>query len=337
VKIHHQFSLQPYNTLAVDVNAARFCTVDSALQLQQLLASEQSAPLLVLGGGSNLVLTGDFDGLVIHNRISGVQLLEETADQVLIRVGAGENWDRLVQFSVQQGWYGLQNLSWIPGSVGAAPIQNIGAYGVELKDVLHAVETLRVADGAVQRFSNAECEFGYRESIFKQQEKDCHVITYVELCLSKRAELKLDYGEILRSAEDWGYDVASLTPTDVRAIIIRIRSLKLPDPAQLPNVGSFFKNPLVSREHYERLHALEPDMVAYPQPDGSVKLAAGWLIDRLQWKGKQMGTARVHDRQALVLVNMGDSSRDVLALAHAIQNDVQRHWSIDLEIEPRVI
>lgn len=329
-------SLRTYNTLAVDVCAARFCAVQSVTDLQQVLA-QSSDEILVLGGGSNVVLTGDFNGLVIHNQILGVDVMESTEQYVKIRVGAGENWDQLVECCVSQGWFGLENLSWIPGSVGAAPIQNIGAYGVELKNVVEAVETICLEDLTSQVFNRQQCEFGYRDSVFKHAEKGRHIIAHVLLRLSRQPLLKLDYGEIRRCAEQWGYSSVDLTAKDVRQIIIRIRSEKLPDPARAPNVGSFFKNPVISQVEFKRIKAELPDVVAYPQADGRVKLAAGWLIDQLGWKGRRQGSARVHDRQALVLINEGQHSRDILDLADSIQRAVQQRWGIGLEIEPSIV
>ncbi|HAG96203.1 MAG: UDP-N-acetylenolpyruvoylglucosamine reductase [Pseudomonadales bacterium] len=336
ITIAQDYSLRPFNTLAVAARAAHFCKVQSVLELQQVLA-QNTDPLLILGGGSNLVLTGDFPGLVILNRIPGIEMLEQTADQVLIRVGAGEIWDHLVETCVARGWFGLENLSWIPGSVGAAPIQNIGAYGVELKDVVECVETLYLEDLLPRTFSARQCRFGYRDSVFKRSEQGRHIITHVQLRLSRQPSLHLDYGEIRRCAEQWGYDIAQLTPLDVRQIIIRIRSAKLPDPATAPNVGSFFKNPLVGAADFERIKADAPGVVAYPQADGTLKLAAGWLIDQLGWKGRRQGCARVHDRQALVLINEGSSSHDLLELAGNIQQAVLQRWGIELEIEPSVV
>lgn len=329
-------SLRTYNTLAVDVCAARFCAVQSVTDLHQVLA-QSSDEILVLGGGSNVVLTGDFSGLVIHNQILGVDVMESTEQYVKIRVGAGENWDQLVECCVSQGWFGLENLSWIPGSVGAAPIQNIGAYGVELKTVVEAVETICLEDLTPQVFNRQQCEFGYRDSVFKHAEKGRHIITHVLLRLSRQPLLKLDYGEIRRCADQWGYSSVDLTAKDVRQIIIRIRSEKLPDPARAPNVGSFFKNPVISQVEFKRIKAESPDVVAYPQADGRVKLAAGWLIDQLGWKGRRQGSARVHDRQALVLINEGQHSRDILDLADSIQQAVQQRWGIQLEIEPSIV
>ncbi|RLU01450.1 UDP-N-acetylmuramate dehydrogenase [Ketobacter sp.] len=337
VQVQHQISLQPYNTLSINVRAARFCAVQNQAQLHQLLHDSAGEPLLVLGGGSNLVLTSDFSGLVIHNCIEGVTLLEETADGVVLEVGAGEHWDRLVATCVDRGWYGLENLSWIPGTVGAAPIQNIGAYGVELKDVLVQVTTLQRSDLSERVFTLEQCGFGYRDSVFKREQQDRQIILSVRLRLSKTAHPKLGYGEIRQRAEEWGYDCHLMTPAQLRQIIIRIRSEKLPDPAQQPNVGSFFKNPVVSQQQYEQLVASEPGLVAYPQTDGRVKLAAGWLIDRLGWKGRQWGQARVHDRQALVLINEGSASGDLMALAAEIQRSVRDRWGVNLEIEPRVL
>lgn len=337
VTFQHNVSLKPYNTLAVDVTAADFCTVTSVEALQQALSTSPEKQLLVLGGGSNLVLTSNFDGLVIRNAISGIEILDQTDRDVLIRIGAGENWDELVATCIAHGWFGLENLSWIPGSVGAAPIQNIGAYGVEIKDVLVAVETLQLSDLSKRSFTREQCQFGYRDSVFKQGEKGRQVIVAVRMSLSKVPQLNLEYGDIRRKAEEWGYDCETLTPAELRQIIIRLRSDKLPDPALLPNVGSFFKNPVVEKALYEDVCDKDPGVVAYPQADGRVKLAAGWLIDQLGFKGKKLGTARVHDRQALVLINEGQGSEDVLKLAHAIQQSVMDRWGIVLEIEPNLV
>ena len=334
--LQHNVSLKPYNTLAVSVQAKMFCVVTHVDELKQILQSHRREPLLVLGGGSNLVLTSDFHGLVVLNRIDGIDVLEETNESVLLQVGAGENWDDLVATCVERGWCGLENLSWIPGSVGAAPIQNIGAYGVELKDVLVQVETLQLSDLSPKTFTLEQCQFGYRDSVFKQSEKGRQVIVAVRLMLSKSPKLKLDYGHIRHNAEQWGYDSKHMTPAQLREIIIRTRSEKLPDPVLQPNVGSFFKNPVVSQAQFEAIRLTDPDVVAYHQAHG-VKLAAGWLIDRLGFKGKRLGQAKVHDRQALVLVNEAADSQDVLALADEIQQAVKSHWGVELEIEPSIV
>ncbi|MBA56191.1 MAG: UDP-N-acetylenolpyruvoylglucosamine reductase [Pseudomonadales bacterium] len=336
IPLQFNVSLKPYNTLAVDVEAKIFCAVSTVDELQQVLQSHRNESLLILGGGSNLVLTSNFDGLVVHNRICGVDVLEETEASVLLQVGAGENWDDLVVACVGRGWFGLENLSWIPGSVGAAPIQNIGAYGVELKDVLVQVETVQLSDLSRHVFTREQCRFDYRDSVFKREQKGRQVIVAVRLRLSKAPRLKLDYGEIRKNAEHWGYDCTNMTPVDVREIIIRTRSEKLPDPAHLPNVGSFFKNPVVSRAQFEKIRSTDPDVVAYQQEDG-VKLAAGWLVDQMGFKGKRLGQAKVHDRQALVLVNEGSDSKDVMVLAHQIQKSVRDRWGVELEIEPSIV
>lgn len=336
-QLQHNVSLKPFNTLAVDVVAKSFCEVRSVEELRSVLATHSSEPLLVLGGGSNLILTADFDGLVVRNAIPGCSVLEESEGSVLLQVGAGENWDDLVATCLEKGWYGLENLSWIPGSVGAAPIQNIGAYGVELKDVLVQVEALQLSDLSIKVFSLNDCKFGYRDSVFKQEEKGRQVIVAVQLRLAKEPDLKLEYGDIRRCAEQWGYDCSTMTPAQLRAIIIRIRSEKLPDPGQAPNVGSFFKNPIVSEAQFNGIRSKDPKVVAYPQPNGEVKLAAGWLIDQLGFKGKKLGRARVHDQQALVLINEAADSKDLLALSELIRTAVQDRWGIELEIEPNIV
>ncbi|MDY6921693.1 MAG: UDP-N-acetylmuramate dehydrogenase [Pseudomonadota bacterium] len=330
-------SLRPYNTLGVAVRAEWFARLTAAAQIPSLLARFGGSPILVLGGGSNLVLTSEVPGLVLHNAIGGLELLAEDGDGVSLRVGAGENWDQLVARCTGQGWFGLENLSWIPGSVGAAPIQNIGAYGVELKDTLLAVHTVGIEDAEPHRFSAADCRLGYRDSIFKHEQQDRQIITAVDLRLHKRPHLQLEYGEIRQTAERWGHDLKRLTPSQVRQLIIRIRQEKLPDPALAPNVGSFFKNPVVDAAQYQCLRQREPELVAFAQADGRYKLAAGWLIDRLGWKGRRLGQARVHPQQALVLVNEGHGSDDVLRLAQQIQRDVKAAYGVALEVEPRIV
>jgi UDP-N-acetylmuramate dehydrogenase len=326
-----------FNTLAVEVSAAYFSAVDSVDALRDLLHHTPSDNILILGGGSNLVFTQDYDGLVILNQIMGIEVLQEDQNEVLVKVGAGQNWDQWVAYSIEQGWFGLENLSLIPGSVGAAPIQNIGAYGVELKDCLQRVETVEIATQQVCCFDLAACRMGYRDSAFKREFKGRYAITAVVMKLSKKPQLHLGYGEISQCMQSLGLDASCLSAAQLRDIIVRIRRAKLPDPSRLPNVGSFFKNPVVSSMAYQKTLEQYPDIVAYPMQDGRVKLAAGWLIDRLGWKGRQQGQASVHERQALVLINHGGSSNDLLRLAESIQMDVRTHFGVNLEVEPNII
>ncbi len=333
--------LQPYNTLNVKVQADYFAQVNSAEELKDALSLKKKscpqAPVLILGGGSNVVLRGDFPGLVILNRIDGIKVIEETDDQVLVQVGAGENWDDFVAYSINQGWYGLENLSAIPGTVGAAPIQNIGAYGVELKDFFVSAQAMDRDSQQLVELELNQCQFGYRDSVFKGKLKDRYVICSVTLRLSKQPHLKLHYSDIPKRLADVNLEESQVTPLQLRQLVIAIRSEKLPNPDQLPNVGSFFKNPVVSAQEYERIKSQSPNLVAYPLKGGHYKLAAGWLIDQLGWKGRQWGDAQVHKNQALVLVNQGLNNDDLLGLAEAIQKDVLQHFGVQLEAEPQVI
>ena len=337
VSLQKQVSLQAFNTLHLNVCANRFLELNDSAMLTELPGLCRSQPWLIIGGGSNLVLAADFPGLVILNRLRGIECLQDTGEPVLVRVSGGENWDALVAYCLERGWYGLENLSAIPGTVGAAPVQNIGAYGVELRDFLENVEILSLPDGETSILHRDDCGFGYRDSIFKHGLRDRCLITHITLRLSKTPALKLDYGEIRAELAIRGWTEAGLTPQQLRQIIIDVRARKLPDPAQLPNVGSFFKNPIVTREQLMLLQRQWPDIVHYPVDERQVKLAAGWLIDRLGWKGRQLGQARVHERQALVLINQGENAADLLMLAAAIQQDVQEKFGVELEPEPRVI
>lgn len=332
-----QFNLQKYNTLAVPAVADWFISVSNDTELHEVLAyaREQKLPILILGGGSNLVLRDHFHGLVIHMRSQGKDLVNENDDYVWLQVAAGENWHKLVEYTLAQGFYGLENLSLIPGSVGAAPIQNIGAYGVELKDVFAELTAMNIQSGLMVTFTADSCQFGYRDSIFKQSLKDQYVITSVTFKLRKTPQLVIDYPAL----RDFFADLpsASITPLDVSNAVISIRQSKLPDPVEIPNVGSFFKNPIVTTTIYQGLKDVWPEMVAYPVDDNHFKLAAGWLIDRAGWRGREQDGAEVHARQALVLTNPHrQSAKAVLALAATIQTSVQEIFGVWLEMEPRV-
>ncbi len=333
--IQHNIPLKPFNTLNAEVHARYYCQLTNQDQLPELLSLiEQQPAWMVLGGGSNLVLTRDFPGLVIHSKLKGIRL-QKRGRHVLVTAAAGENWHELVRFTAERQLQGIENLSLIPGTVGAAPMQNIGAYGVELKDVFDSLTGIDVQTGKQMHFSLEECQFGYRESIFKNELKNRFIITSVSLRLNQQPSFQLEYGEIRQVLSL--KKVQNLTPLVVSDAVCDIRRSKLPDPDEMPNVGSFFKNPIVSERAYSALASKFNDLVAYPCGDGRYKLAAGWLIDQLGWKGREISGAKVHDKQALVLINSGGGARAVLSLARLIARDVREKLGIELEIEPQVI
>lgn len=330
-------SLKPFNTFGVEARARWFAEADGDQDVRDALrlAARLGVPLWILGGGSNLLLTSDVDALVLHMNSRGVRVLADDGERVVLEAEAGEPWHPFVLRSLELGLGGLENLSLIPGTVGAAPIQNVGAYGVEIKDVFAGLTALDCQTGELREFSVEQCAFGYRDSLFKQQ-PGRYVILRVRFALSRAAELRLDYGPLRQQLQEQG--VQQPTPLDVSRAVCAIRSAKLPDPALLGNAGSFFKNPLVSAVLAESLRARFPTLVAYPQADGQVKLAAGWLIEQAGWKGFREGDAGVHRLQALVLVNYGQASgAEILRLARRIQDDVSERFGVQLEIEPNVL
>lgn len=330
-------SLQAYNTFGVDVAARYWAEADDDAQVRQALkaARERQVPLLVLGGGSNLLLTTDVEALVLRMASRGIQVLADDGERVEIEAEAGEPWHAFVQWTLQQGFVGLENLSLIPGTVGASPVQNIGAYGVELKDCFLGLTALDRQSGEVREFDLQDCGFAYRDSLFKR-ESGRWIILRVRFALNRNAPLHLDYGPVRQRLVEQGIEAPSAT--DVSRAICAIRSEKLPDPAVLGNAGSFFKNPLVSAELAQRLQQRYAGLVAYPQADGQVKLAAGWLIEKAGWKGFRDGDAGVHRLQALVLVNYGQATgQQLLGLAQRIQVDIAERFGVRLEIEPNVI
>jgi UDP-N-acetylmuramate dehydrogenase len=331
------FNLQKFNTLAVPALAQYFVSVKTDDELREALAfaRTENLPLLLLGGGSNIVLRADFPGLVVQIKSQGKEVVNENDEFVWLKVAAGENWHQLVEYSLDNALYGLENLSLIPGSVGAAPIQNIGAYGVEVKELVAELSALNIRSGLSVTFTNESCQFGYRDSIFKQSLKDQYVITSVTFRLRKRPRLNLTY-PALRAALATIAE-AEITPQQVSAAVIDIRQTKLPDPTLIPNVGSFFKNPVIDQQQFEALKAENPAMVSYPAAANQVKLAAGWLIDQAGWRGREIGGAMVHEQQALVLTNPGKSSGQVvLELADLIKQSVLEQFGVRLEMEPRI-
>lgn len=330
--------LKHLNTFGLAVKSRLFAELKGVEDLTQLIREPcfHETPMLILGGGSNLLFTRDFPGIVLSVAIPGKRIVEETEDAVVLEAGAGENWHGLVEYCVDQGWGGIENLSLIPGKVGAAPIQNIGAYGVELKDVFEYLEAFEIKTGLVRTFSAAECEFGYRDSVFKRELKGKYLITRVALRLSKHPVLNTSYGAIGTELEKLGK--ADYTIRDVSKVVIRIRQSKLPDPAVIGNAGSFFKNPEIPTAQFEALKIKYPDIVGYPVREGITKVPAGWLIDRAGWKGRTFGEYGVHKNQALVLVNLGNAKgEDIYRLSGEILEDIQEKYGITLEREVNVV
>jgi UDP-N-acetylmuramate dehydrogenase len=337
-------SLRPYNTFGIDAKARLFATFTSVEELQALLRlpEVQAAPKLILGGGSNLLFTQDYDGVVLKNEIRSLDLLPaaDADDAVLVRAGAGESWHGLVEYALAQGLAGIENLSLIPGTVGAAPLQNIGAYGVELQDAFEYLEAVEISSGTLRRFTREECGFGYRESVFKGPLRGQYIVTGVVLRLQRqlRRPANTSYGAIRTTLEEMGV-TEEPTPQQVSQAVISIRRSKLPDPAQVGNAGSFFKNPEVSQAKFDALKAQFPELPGYPVP-GGVKVPAGWLIEQCGWKGHRAGAGRygVHDRQALVLVNHGGATgAEVRALAEEIIASVREKFGIELHPEVNIM
>lgn len=336
--IEQDADLQPYNTFHVAARAARLARFRNVDELRALLQEPElkDLPRLVLGGGSNILLTRDWPGLVLLNTIEGIDVVEETDAHVVVRAGAGVVWHDFVMHCVDQGWGGVENLSLIPGKVGAAPMQNIGAYGVEIKDSFHHLEALRISDGEVVRFSKADCLFGYRESFFKREGKGQYIILSVAFQLAKAPELHTHYGSIAAELDKRG--ITSPTIRDVSDAVIAIRRSKLPDPQALGNAGSFFKNPVVAASLAERIRATHPDLPAYPAGDGQVKLAAGWLIEKAGWKGFREENLGVHKDQALVLVNYGGSTgQAIYDLSTRVLESVKAEFGVELEREVNIL
>lgn len=333
IKQEH-YSLLLHNTFGIDVAATWFYEYQSTEELRQLIDGGCiTSPYLHIGGGSNLLFTKDYEGVVLHSHIKGIVVLEETADNVLVRVGAGVVWDDFVGHCVAQGWYGAENLSLIPGEVGASAVQNIGAYGVEVKDLIVNVEIMNIR-GEEAVLPVAECGYAYRESRFKQAGMKDVFVTYVTFRLSKQEYYVLDYGTIRQELAK----LPALTLANVRRVIVSIRKSKLPDPKVMGNAGSFFMNPIVQRMQFEALQREYPQMPFYELDAYRVKIPAGWMIDQCGWKGKVLGPAAVHDKQALVLVNRGGAKgNDIIALSDAVRAVVRERFGVDIYPEVNVI
>ena len=327
------YSLKEHNTFGIEARCRRFLeysTVDEARDVAAILR-ETGDPYIIIGGGSNLLLTRDFEGIVVHSALTGVDI-----DGCRMTCGSGMEWDRVVALAVEQGLYGAENLSLIPGDVGASAVQNIGAYGVEAKDLIVEVEAIEIASGMLRTFSNADCQYGYRDSRFKHDWKSQYLMTHVTYALQSTFEPKLDYGNIRAELERKG--ISNPTAAQLRAVIIDIRNAKLPDPKVMGNAGSFFMNPVVSREKYESLAAQYEGMPHYTIDSDHEKIPAGWMIEQCGWKGRSLGRAGVHDKQALVLVNRGGATgAEVVTLCETIRKGVREKFGIDIHPEVNII
>jgi UDP-N-acetylmuramate dehydrogenase len=340
LRVEQNKSLKAYNTFGIEATAPYFAEVHTLEELQTLFQQKEYShlPLLILGGGSNVLFTQDPKGLVLLNKLEGIELLREDDSHVWVKAGAGMVWHEFVLYCIAKGWGGLENLSLIPGTVGAAPMQNIGAYGVEIKDTFAELEAVSRTDGSLRVFGREECEFGYRSSIFKTHSRDRYVIASVTFRLHKKPEFNTSYGAIRDTLAERGITDDSLSLKAVSDAVIHIRQSKLPDPKQIGNAGSFFKNPVITAEDFSRLQAAYPQVPSYPQGNGEVKVPAGWLIEQAGWKGYRRGSVGVHDKQALVLVNHGGGSgSELLQLARDIQSSVQEKFGINIEPEVNII
>lgn len=326
--IHADYSLLQHNSFGLEVKAKEFVEYDSVENLQTFLKERVSSlDMLHIGGGNNLLFTRDYAGTILHSAIKGVEIVEETEAEVLIRVGAAEVWDELVAFTVKQGYYGLENLSLIPSEVGAAAVQNIGAYGAEAKDFIERVEVVNLKTGEASAFSNADCQFAYRYSNFKGPWKGLYAVTYVTLRLQKAFNPNLSYKALAQLV------TPDMDADALRNKVVDVRHSKLPDPKVLGNAGSFFMNPVISAEQFSTLQQQYPDIPHYAAPNG-VKVPAGWLIDQCGWKGKALGNAAVYEKQALVIVNLGGATpEDIMRLSDAVCEDVKRKFGIDIHPE----
>lgn len=336
--IQQDFSLQAFNTFGIEAQARFFAEVQSNEDLMSLLFFKgfKNIHRLILGGGSNILLTQDFEGLVIKIGIKGIEKIREDEESVWVNVGAGENWHEFVLYCLDNGWNGVENLSLIPGTVGAAPMQNIGAYGVEIKEVFDSLVAINMTNGEPRTFTKEECKFGYRESIFKNELKNQYAIVNVTFRLTKKANFNISYGAVAQTLADMG--VTTLSAKAISQAVIKIRQSKLPNPEQIGNAGSFFKNPEISKQLFEGLKEKYPSIPSYPIDEQRVKVPAGWLIEQCGWKGKRIGNTGAHKDQALVLVNYGGATgQEIKSLAEQIQQSVLEKFGIHLSMEVNII
>jgi len=334
MNIQHNISLKPYNTFGIDVSAKSFASFSSVDALQEGLNISNTP--IILGGGSNILFTKDYEGLVLKNELKGIDVVNEDDEHIYIKAAAGENWHQFVMYCVQHGYAGVENLSLIPGNIGASPMQNIGAYGIEIKDVFHELEAYHINDKATQKFSATDCAFGYRESVFKRKYKNQFVILNVTYRLNKKPTFNTSYGAIEQELEKMG--ATEINIQSISQAVINIRSSKLPDPKQIGNAGSFFKNPIVAKEELTRLQLIDATIPFYNVDDTYIKIPAGWLIENLGWKGFRKGDAGCHAKQALVLVNYGNAKgKDIYDLSEEILISVKEKFDISLEREVNII
>ncbi len=333
---HENHPLKKHNSFGVDARSSLFAAPTSIDELLSILEAYDYSqyPMLVIGEGSNILFTRDYEGLILSPAMKGVELLEESKSSVLVKVGAGENWDNWVEKASREGWFGLENLSLIPGSVGSAPVQNIGAYGVELKDLFDSLEAWDLKEKKIVSLDHETCRFGYRSSIFKGEARGRYIITSVNFRLNKMPVLKLEYGRIAEAFREAG----GSTPADLRQVVVDIRNNKLPDPEKIGNAGSFFKNPLVDRTIFKCIRVDYSDIPSYPDCDNQVKIPAAWLIEKSGWKGKRIGNVGTWPKQPLVIVNHGVATgQEILDFSIQIQDSVEEHFRISLEREVKVI
>ena len=335
--MHNQFSLKNYNTFGIEAKAKQFVAVHTIEDLRLVLEQNRTEKKFVLGGGSNMLLTQDIDALVIHIDLKGKKIIKENDDFVWVECQAGENWHEFVLWTLQQNFGGLENMSLIPGNVGTTPVQNIGAYGTEIKDTMVSCTAMKIDSQDMKTFSNADCHFGYRESIFKQEAKDQYIITSVVFQLTKHNhKINTAYGDIQAELSKNGID--NPTIQDVSNAVIAIRQSKLPDPKELGNSGSFFKNPILLKSDFEKIHAKFPDMKYFEISETEVKVPAGWLIEQAGFKGKRFGDAGIHKNQALVLVNYGNATgQEIVAVSKNIQETIFNIFGIHIEAEVNII
>ena len=336
MNIQENISLKPYNTFGIDAKAKQFVEVKKTEQLPELFTKGYLKDILIIGYGSNMLLTSDVDKLIVKISTKGKEIISDSNNKVIVKASAGEDWPEFVLWTIAEGLFGLENLSKIPGNVGTSPIQNIGAYGTEVKDTFHKLDAFEITTGKTITFYNSECNFGYRESIFKKEEKDNYIITDVYFELERNGELNINYGAIKSKLDEKG--ITNITPKDVSDCIIEIRTSKLPDPKEIGNSGSFFKNPVISADAFRLIKRDYPDAPSYNLDNGDVKVPAGWLIEQSGWKGYRKGDAGVHKNQALVLVNYGNATgKDIINLANEIIKDISQKFRINLEIEVNII
>ena len=332
--IYENISLRKYNTFGLNIKADRLITFKMEENAIRFFKQQETDDFLIIGGGSNILFTSDFHGTIIHPDLEGINVEEKKSDYVIVSCGAGIVWDKLVELTVNHGFGGLENLSLIPGHVGAAPVQNIGAYGSEVRNTIEKVRAVSIHDGSVREFTNEECRFGYRDSIFKGELKGKYLITKVYFRLSTRPMLTLEYGSLKEEVNKLG----STSLLNVRTIVINTRRKKLPDPAEIGNAGSFFKNPVVTSSFADDLKLKFPGLPVFKDHTGCIKLAAGWLIEQCGWKGKRIGEAGVHDKQALVIVNYGNATgKELFDFSEMVRKSVSEKFGITLDREVEVI